>query len=123
MFWPVDLSILYPHPGRWPAWQVIASAALLLAIFVAVLRLARGRPYLAVGWLWFCGTLVPAIGLIQVGIQSMADRYTYLPGIGLFIIVAWALNDLLNSHPQKEKSPASPEALCLLAAWPRPPSN
>ena len=74
-----NLSVLYPHPGHWPAWQVIASAALLLAVSAAVLLLARRRPYLAVGWLWFCGTLVPVIGLVQVGIQSMADRYTYVP--------------------------------------------
>ena len=107
MFWPVDLSILYPHPGRWPAWQVIASAALLLAIFVAVLRLARGRPYLAVGWLWFCGTLVPAIGLIQVGIQSMADRYTYLPLIGLFIMLVWWINELVPERPWRGQALAA----------------
>jgi tetratricopeptide (TPR) repeat protein len=98
-FWPVDLSILYPHPGRWPAWQVIASAVLLLAVFAAVLLLARRRPYLAVGWLWFCGTLVPTIGLVQVGIQSMADRYTYLPLIGLFIMLAWGANELIPERP------------------------
>ena len=99
MFWPLDLSILYPHPGRWPAWQVIASAALLLSILVAVLLLARKRPYLVVGWLWFGGMLVPAIGLIQVGIQSMADRYTYLPLIGLFIMLVWGINELVPDRP------------------------
>jgi tetratricopeptide (TPR) repeat protein len=99
LFWPVDLSVLYPHPGRWPVWEVIASAALLLAIFVAVLLLARRRPYLVVGWLWFCGMLVPAIGLIQVGIQSMADRYTYLPSIGLFIMLVWGINELVPERP------------------------
>jgi protein O-mannosyl-transferase len=98
-FWPVDLSILYPHPGWWPAWQVIASVTVLLAIFVAVLLLARKRPYLVVGWLWFCGTLVPAIGLIQVGIQSMADRYTYLPLIGLFIMLVWGISELVPDRP------------------------
>ena len=84
MFWPKDLSILYPHPGHWPMWQVIGSAVLLLAVCAGVVLAARRRPYLAVGWLWFCGTLVPVIGLVQVGIQSMADRYTYVPLIGLF---------------------------------------
>jgi tetratricopeptide (TPR) repeat protein len=115
LFWPVDLSILYPHPGRWPAWQVIASTALLLAIFVAVLRLARGRPYLAVGWLWFCGTLVPAIGLIQVGIQSMADRYTYLPLIGLFIMLVWWMNELVPERPWRGQALAI-ASVSLLAA-------
>ena len=114
-FWPVDLSILYPHPGRWPAWQVIASAALLLAIFAAVLVLARRRPYLAVGWLWFCGTLVPAIGLVQVGIQSMADRYTYLPLIGLFIMLVWGANELIPERPWRRPALAI-GGLSLLAA-------
>jgi tetratricopeptide (TPR) repeat protein len=103
-FWPVDLSILYPHPGRWPAWQVIASAVLLLAIFAAVLWLARKRPYLVVGWLWFCGTLVPTIGLVQVGIQSMADRYTYLPLIGLFIMLVWGANELIPDRPWRAQA-------------------
>jgi tetratricopeptide (TPR) repeat protein len=115
LFWPVDLSILYPHPGRWPAWQVIASAALLLAIFAAVLLLARQRPYLAMGWLWFCGTLVPAIGLVQVGIQSMADRYTYLPLIGLFIMLAWGANELIPERPWRGQALAI-GGVSLLAA-------
>ena len=87
MFWPSDLSVLYPHPGHWPAWQVAGAAVLLLAICVVVVLLARRQPFLALGWLWFCGTLVPVIGLVQVGIQSMADRYTYLPLIGVFIML------------------------------------
>ena len=115
MFWPVDLSILYPHPGRWPAWQVIASTALLLAIFVAVLWLARRRPYLAVGWLWFCGMLVPAIGLVQVGIQSMADRYTYLPLIGLFIMLVWGLDELVPERTWRGQALAI-ASVSLLAA-------
>jgi hypothetical protein len=122
-FWPADLALIYPYPHHWPLAGVIVVTILLVMWSVLFLCWAKRFPYLAVGWFWYLGTLVPAIGLVQVGVQSMADRYTYLPGIGLFIIVAWALNDLLNSHPQKEKSPASPEALCLLAAWPRPPSN
>src|SRR3974377_1827161 len=99
MFWPADLSILYPHPGQWPAWQVIASAALLVAISAVVVLAARRGGVLAVGWLWFCGTLIPVIGLVQVGIQSMADRYTYLPIIGLFILLIWGLADLVPSRP------------------------
>ena len=97
-FWPRNLSILYPHPGHWPVWEVAASVVLLLAICVVVILLARRRPYLAMGWLWFCGTLVPVIGLVQVGIQSMADRYTYLPLIGLFIMVVWGIADLMPAR-------------------------
>ena len=99
MLWPTDLSILYPHPGHWPAWQVIASAVLLLGIFAAVIWLVRRSPYLVIGWLWFVGTLVPVIGLVQVGIQSMADRYTYLPLIGLFIMLVWGVAELIPDRP------------------------
>jgi protein O-mannosyl-transferase len=94
MFWPENLSVFYPHPRQWPAWQVTASVALLLAIFGAVILLARRRPYLGVGWLWFCGTLVPVIGLVQVGNQSMADRYSYVPSVGLCIMLVWGVHEL-----------------------------
>jgi tetratricopeptide (TPR) repeat protein len=113
MFWPKNLSILYPHPGHWPAWQVIVSAGLLIAVSVAVILLARKRPYLAVGWLWFCGTLVPVIGLVQVGIQSMADRYTYVPLIGLFIMLAWGIGELMPARPWRGSALAVGVALSL----------
>ena len=98
-FWPVDLSIFYPYPQRWPAGLAI-GAALLLALWsgLSIWR-ARQNPYLLVGWFWFLGTLLPTIGLVQVGSQSMADRYMYIPSVGLFILVAWGLNDLLNWRP------------------------
>jgi protein O-mannosyl-transferase len=96
MFWPDDLSVLYPHPGHWPLWEVLACAALLVAVSVLVAMLGRGRPYLIAGWLWFLGTMVPVIGLVQVGIQSMADRYTYVPLIGLFIMLVWGISDLAS---------------------------
>jgi len=115
LFWPADLSILYPHPGHWPVWQVIAAAALLLAISVAVILLARRQPYLAVGWLWFCGTLIPVIGLVQVGIQSMADRYTYVPIIGLFLLLVWGLGDLIPARPWRANALAAGSALLLAA--------
>jgi tetratricopeptide (TPR) repeat protein len=99
MLWPRHLSVLYPHPGHWPAWEVAASAVSVLAVSAAVILLARRRPYLAVGWLWFCGTLVPVIGLVQVGIQSMADRYTYLPLIGLFIMLVWGIAEMVPERP------------------------
>ncbi len=95
--WPVDLSILYPHPympggAPWSAGAVAAAALLGVGITLSVAGL-RSRPYLLVGWLWFLGTLVPVSGLLQVGVQSMADRYTYVPHIGLFVAAAWAAAD------------------------------
>ena len=94
MFWPVNLAVLYPHPGRWPAWVVLLSGLLLLGISVLVVALRRQRPWLPVGWFWFVGTLVPVIGLVQVGEQSMADRYTYVPMIGVLILFAWGIHEL-----------------------------
>jgi len=91
--WPVHLAVFYPYPNypnpKWPAWQMLGSAALLASITMAVLWRARHRPFLAVGWFWFLGTLVPVIGLVQVGDQSLADRYSYIPLIGLFIMIVW----------------------------------
>ncbi len=88
-FWPSNLVALYPHPTKlYPAWQVGAAAVLLIVITVAVLR-AHDRRYLIVGWLWFLGSLVPMLGLVQVGAQAMADRYAYIPFIGLFVMCTW----------------------------------
>ena len=96
-FLPTDLAVIYPHPGAsLPLWQPLAAAAALLGISAAALLAWRRRPYLAVGWLWFLGTLVPVIGLVQVGNQALADRYTYLPLVGLSIAVAWGARDLLG---------------------------
>jgi hypothetical protein len=93
VFWPAGLAILYPHPaGLPPAWEVLL-AGLLLAGITALVITGRRRRYLLVGWLWFVGTLVPMIGLVQVGRQAMADRYAYLPCIGLFILVCWLVAD------------------------------
>ena len=90
-FWPADLSIFYPHPYHWPAGLAM-GAALLLALWSGLfLWRARQNPYLLVGWFWFLGTLIPTIGLVQVGSQSMADRYMYIPSIGLFILVVWGV--------------------------------
>ena len=91
--WPSDLAFYYPHPGAWPAWQVIGAGIVLAMVTGAVVRAARRHPYLAVGWFWYLGTLVPVIGLVQVGSQAMADRYTYFPMIGLLMLVAWGVKD------------------------------
>ncbi len=97
--WPANLSVLYPHPGHWPFWEVAGCAVLLVTILAIVTLTARKRPYLGVGWFWFMGSLVPVIGLVQVGIQSMADRYTYAPLIGLFILVVWGLAEVVERRP------------------------
>ena len=99
LLWPVDLGVLYPLPQSYPLWQVIGSVLALLSISLLVIRGSHTRRYLVVGWFWFLVTLLPVIGLIQVGSQSMADRYTYLPGIGLFIMVAWGIPDLSRNWP------------------------
>jgi tetratricopeptide (TPR) repeat protein len=94
--WPADLSIYYPHPFGWPAWQVLGSVALLAVMTIAALLVRRRAPYVIAGWLFFLGVLVPTVGIVQVGAQSMADRYTYIPLIGIFWIVAWGALDLLQ---------------------------
>ena len=104
IFWPENLCVFYPHPGRWPAGQAFASGVVLLTVSAAVLLLWRKRPYLSVGWLWFVGMLFPVIGLVQVGLQALADRYTYLPSIGLFIMVAWGLSEAVPRHPWRTKA-------------------
>lgn len=96
--WPQDLAVFYPHPGSWPGWMVVAAAVLLLGISALVVFKARMYPYLLVGWLWFLGMLVPVIGIVQVGIQAMADRYTYLPLIGVFLPVAWGTFEWRRRH-------------------------
>jgi hypothetical protein len=103
LFWPHDLAIVYSFPRHWPALLAIGAALLLLIWTVLFAFRARQNPYLIVGWLWFLGTLVPAIGIVQVGAQSIADRYTYIPSIGLFILVVWGANDLLNRWPGRKK--------------------
>ncbi len=96
MIRPSGLAIFYPHPGAWPLWQVMGAGLALAGITAAVILKRRRFPYLASGWLWYLGTLVPVIGIVQVGSQARADRYTYVPLIGLFIIVAWGLPELLK---------------------------
>jgi tetratricopeptide (TPR) repeat protein len=94
MVWPSDLAAYYPYNFDLPGWEVATAAAVLVALTALVLVAARRRPYLPVGWFWYVGTLVPVIGLVQVGPQAMADRYAYIPLIGIFMAIVWGLADL-----------------------------
>ncbi|MDB6122673.1 MAG: Tetratricopeptide 2 repeat protein [Pedosphaera sp.] len=94
IFWPTHLSIFYPYPPSLPLWEVLGAGLLLVGICAWAGRCARNHPYVAAGWFWFLITLIPVIGLVQVGDQAMADRYTYIPAIGLFLIVTWGANEL-----------------------------
>jgi protein O-mannosyl-transferase len=151
--WPEDLAIFYPYPPAWPLWQVVAAGGVLLlasglalwsgrtgsagipagvgptAPTPAGCRRSQWRGYVPMGWFWFVGTLVPVIGLIQVGGQSMADRYTYLPLIGLFVLIVWGAADLtassrhnVNTLERYNGQPApglvAPQATRLCTGWP-----
>ena len=102
MIWPQQLSIYYPFPPEIPLWQSIASANILILISCLVLKYRSRFPYLLVGWLWYLGTLIPVIGIVQVGSQSMADRYTYIPLIGPFIMLVWLAFDMTVSKPVRK---------------------
>jgi len=95
-FWPSNLAVVYPYVRHGLAVFGIGSAVLLVACSIVFLALSRRRPYLFTGWFWFLGTLIPVIGFVEIGPASMADRYTYLPDIGLFILLTWAVTDLLQ---------------------------
>jgi protein O-mannosyl-transferase len=113
-FWPSKLSLYYPYPGNSPViWQVIAAAVLLLAVTSLVL-VGRSRRYLPVGWFWFLGTLVPMIGLVQVGNQGRADRYAYLSFIGLFIMVCWGVGEWARQWHMSTAKLAGVNAAVLL---------
>ena len=114
--WPANLAVFYPHPLNSLPWSDVAAAAVILAaITAAVLFFHRAR-YLAMGWFFFLITLIPVIGVIQVGRQAMADRYAYVPCIGLFIILAWGLNDVVEATGVSRFVPAV-AALCVLVAF------
>ena len=96
MVWPEGLAALYLRNAPWPSWEAGLAALAVLTMSAAAIWLARRRPYIAAGWFWYLGTLVPVIGLVQVGMQTMADRYTYIPLIGMFIVLAWGGCELVN---------------------------
>jgi Flp pilus assembly protein TadD len=118
-FVPINLAVLYQHPGpNWSVPWVLGGTAALLLVTVAAWRQARPRPWFPVGWFWFVGTLLPVIGFVQVGEQAWADRFTYWPHIGLFLVVAWGLGELVERFrvPAPAVAAAGTAALAALAA-------
>jgi len=113
-FWPAWLAVFYPHPGATLAvWRLALAALFLFAVSVLVWWQRAVRPYLIVGWLWFLGTLVPVIGLVQVGEQAIADRYAYVPLIGIFVVAVWGAADLADSRQLSFRSRAKAAAIVL----------
>ncbi|HTL29922.1 MAG TPA: tetratricopeptide repeat protein [Tepidisphaeraceae bacterium] len=112
--WPIDLSVYYPHPGSWPIGFVIASVGLIMIVIALAIFLRRRMPYLLVGWFGFLLLLVPVLGIVQVGLQSMADRYTYLPSIFLLVAVVWLLADLKARLKLPESFAIIPAVIVLL---------
>jgi Flp pilus assembly protein TadD len=94
LFWPTDLAVFYPQPAHWPVDEVLLTGGLLIGLSALFFLQRRRYPFLLMGWLWFVGTLVPVIGLVQVGQQAMADRYLYIPSLGVFILVVWGVFEL-----------------------------
>ena len=100
LFWPFDLAVLYPYPQETSAWAAFPAFALLVAVSVYAFRQRRRFPYIIIGWLWYIGTLVPVIGFVVIGSHVRADRYTYVPYVGLFIILAWGGGSLARKLPR-----------------------
>ena len=113
MIWPENLAVLYPHPGMLPTWEVVAAVFFLGITTFLIIRNVKRLPYLTMGWLWYLGTLVPVIGLVQVGVQAMADRYTYIPLIGILIMVAWGVPELLKKWRHRNAALATVAVITL----------
>lgn len=123
MIWPVNLAIFYPHPGVLKdvsmsriMWSAVLATMLLAAITLVVLSQIRRRPFFAVGWFWYLGTLVPVIGFVRVGVQAYADRYTYLPMIGIYMAIVWGVAELAKRN-RRLVVPLSVAACLLLGTW------
>ena len=121
MFWPAKLAVYYPYSHDLPVWYAVAAGVALAGISVLALRWFRRRPYLAVGWFWYLGTLVPVIGFVQVGGQSSADRYMYLPMVGLTIMLSWGAADFVKRYPRARTvvavSAVAACSACLVLTW------
>ena len=115
LFWPRDLTLPYPFSHSISAFELCWAALLLLAISFAAIRTVRRHGYLLTGWLWFVGMLVPVIGLVQVGPQAMADRYVYLPAIGVFVAITWGIADVTATAPKYLRAGFASAALIVLS--------
>ena len=117
IFWPVDLAVFYPYEHSFPLWQILDSCFILTGITIVVIYAIRKLPFLFVGWFWYLGTLIPVIGLVQVGKQALADRYTYLPSIGIAIMLAWGIPLLFRHEDMRKKIlfPAGTACLVIMA--------
>ena len=113
-FWPHDMAVFYPFNTQIPIWQVFGTSFFIIIISFAVIVMAKRLPYLFVGWLWYAITLLPVIGIIQVGNHAMADRYHYLPSIGIAIMLAWGISALIKSEEVRKKI-LFPMAIAFLA--------
>ena len=103
LVWPTDLAVLYPYPSFVPGWQIAGSLLLLICISAIVILLMKKKPYLLVGWLWYVGTLVPVLGLVQIGLwPAMADRWMYVPAVGIFIMLVWSVDELTAKLPLRK---------------------
>ncbi|MGA2330436.1 MAG: tetratricopeptide repeat protein [Syntrophales bacterium] len=113
MIWPADLAVLYPYHGMLPTWEVVAAVFFLGITTFLIIRNVKRYPYLATGWLWYLGTMVPVIGLVQVGVQAMADRYTYVPLVGVSIMVAWGVPELSKKWRHRNAALATVAVITL----------
>ncbi|HEX8523059.1 MAG TPA: tetratricopeptide repeat protein [Tepidisphaeraceae bacterium] len=112
--WPINLAALYPLPESYPIWKILLALAVLAACTFAVIRWGGSRRYLVVGWGWYVVTLLPVIGLVQVGSQAMADRYSYIPLIGIVIAVVWAVADFIQTRPSYRLPTVALTIVCAL---------
>jgi tetratricopeptide (TPR) repeat protein len=115
LFWPADLAVLYPYPVTWPLWKPVAAGLILVLLSAFAWSQRSRRPWLLAGWLWYLVMLIPVIGLVQVGAQARADRYTYLPSIGIFIMLAWGADALTAGWRQRKLVLAGCGALIAVA--------
>jgi tetratricopeptide (TPR) repeat protein len=116
IFWPVNLAVFYPYQPSLPLWQVFGALVILVILTIAVIYTIKKTPFLFVGWFWYLGTLFPVIGLAQAGLQALADRFTYLPSIGILIMLVWGLLYLLPKEKVR-KMVLLPTAVIFLAIF------
>lgn len=115
LFWPSGLGVYYPFsPVGIPPWQVVGSLALVACVTVAAVRTMEARGYLFAGWAWYLGTLIPVLGLVQVGGQAMADRYSYIPSVGIFVMLVWGVADLVTQRRVQYRATVFTAIICLM---------